>query len=74
MIYKKGKLILEIDKNIKEIIKGVEETTHKNIGAIYKGGRLVWLTVYNAIRSCFGSGKWIQDKPWIQDDKWKNNQ
>ena len=35
---------------------------------IYKGARLVW----TAIRSCFGAGLWINEKPWLNDEAWKN--
>lgn len=42
---------------------------NKTLSAIYKGSRLVWM----AVRSCFGSGIWIQSKPWINNEKWKNN-
>lgn len=66
MIYKDGKLILSVYKNIADKVE-------KNIGAIYKGTQLVWLTVYDAIRSCFGSGTWLPDRPWLKDDTWKNN-
>ena len=45
----------------------------QEIGKIYKGTQLVWVTIYNAIKSCFGSGTWISDKEWIGDDTWKNN-
>ena len=38
------------------------------ITAVYKGLRLVW----TAIRSCFGKGFWINDKPWLNTDAWKN--
>lgn len=24
-------------------------------------------------RSCFGAGWWINDKPWINEEGWKNN-
>lgn len=30
-------------------------------------GDLVW----QAVRSCFGSGLWISEKPWISDEAWK---
>lgn len=73
MIYKNGKLILEITKEVQEFVDHVEKQTQKNIGAIYKGSKLVWLTIYNAIKSCFGSGTWLEDKLWITDDTWKNN-
>ena len=41
----------------------------KAISAIYQGALLVW----TAIRSCFGSGIWAGEKPWIGTDNWKNN-
>lgn len=73
MIYRNGKIILEIQKEVLELVDKVEEQVQKKIGAIYKGSQLVWLSIYNAIRSCFGSGIWLQDKPWLQDDVWKYN-
>lgn len=39
------------------------------VSAVYKGAKLVW----QAIRSCFGSGAWYNDKPWINSEGWKNN-
>lgn len=50
-------------KEVVQIFKG-----SKPISAIYKGARLVW----QAIRSCFGSGAWINEKPWLNDEGWKN--
>jgi hypothetical protein len=63
MIYKGGKLVLQVQKQITDIITG--ESVQKNIGAIYKGTQLVWRTIYSAIKSCFGSGTWRPDKPWL---------
>lgn len=40
----------------------------KAISVVYKGSRLVW----EAIKSCFGKGYWINDKPWKNKDSWKN--
>lgn len=40
----------------------------KAIAYIYKGSQLVW----QAVRSCFGSGKWLNKKPWINKEAWKN--
>ena len=38
------------------------------ISAVYHGAQLVW----QAIRSCFGKGWWVSDKPWLSGDNWKN--
>ena len=71
MIIKGEKLVLQIQKQLTDNLTG--ESVYKNIGAIYKGSQLVWRTVYSAIKSCFGSGTWKQDKPWLGYDTWKNN-
>lgn len=71
MIFKGGNLILQVQKSIIDSKTG--KSVQKNIGAIYQGTRLMWRTVYNAIKSCFGSGTWLGDKPWLGDDLWKNN-
>ena len=39
------------------------------IAAIYSGTRLVW----EAIRSCFGKGFWVNSLFWDNRDGWKNN-
>ncbi|MBR5042997.1 MAG: MFS transporter [Bacteroidales bacterium] len=39
------------------------------ITAVYAGARLVW----QAIRSCFGSGIWIDEYPWLDDDAWSDD-
>ena len=51
MIYRNGKLITEVHQNIKEFIDQIQQLVQKDIGAIYKGSQLVWVTVYNAIKS-----------------------
>lgn len=38
------------------------------ISAVYKGTRLVW----QAVRSCYGYGAWLNERPWLEDDPWKN--
>lgn len=52
------------DKEISAIYYG-----RKVISAVYKGGKLVW----EAIRSCFGKGWWINNFPWRNEEGWKNN-
>lgn len=41
---------------------------NKVITAVYKGSALVW----QAIRSCFGAGYWIDNFPWVDTDIWRN--
>lgn len=40
----------------------------KAVQSLYVGARLVW----EAARSCFGSGRWLNDKPWLNNEDWKN--
>lgn len=54
------------NRNKKEII--ASHKRGKVIQAVYKGVHLVW----QGIRSCFGSGMWVNDKPWLNDEAWKN--
>lgn len=56
-----------IIRNGKEII----ELRHGNtqIVEMYRGKYLI----YQVIRSCFGNGYWINSKPWLNGDAWKNN-
>lgn len=71
MILKGGNLVLQVQKSIVDSETG--KSIQKNIGAIYQGSKLLWRTVYNAIKSCFGSGTWIGDKPWLGDYSWRHN-
>lgn len=40
----------------------------KVLSAIYHCGKLIW----QAVRSCFGSGKWVGEKPWLGEETWKS--
>lgn len=40
----------------------------RSIARILYMGRVVW----QAIRSCFGSGAWIESYAWLDDDAWKD--
>ena len=55
MIYKNG-------KEITAIYLG-----KKALSAVYKGSVLIW----QAVRSCFGSGHWVGAKPWIGKEGWR---
>lgn len=57
MIYKNGNEIIAIYKG-----------TSRVIGSVYYGENLVW----SIISSAFGSGIWINEKVWKNDDSWKN--
>jgi hypothetical protein len=37
--------------------------------AIIKYGKLM---IWQAIKSCFGSGYWVNEKSWINDEPFKN--
>ena len=41
----------------------------KMLSAMYRNGQLIW----QAVRSCFGSGIWVERKPWLDTEKWKDN-
>jgi hypothetical protein len=56
-----------IHKTKKEVIAHFK--AGKPLQAMYKGMHLIWM----AVRSCFGSGAWINEKPWLNDEAWKNN-
>lgn len=34
----------------------------------HKGSTLV----YEGVRSCYGSGGWLNEKGWLADDGWRN--
>ena len=56
-----------IFRNRKEI---VDIHVHGKTGTmLYKGRRLFW----EAVKSCFGRGMWINDKPWSNNDGWRND-
>ncbi len=57
MIYKEG-------KELSALYYG-----SKAISAVYCGARLVW----EAVTSCFGSGRWIDMRPWSNTDGWHNS-
>lgn len=56
--------IFKKDKEITSINYGA-----RAIAAIYNGTVLIW----EAIRSCFGKGFWVNESSWNNEDGWKNN-
>ena len=54
---------LSPNKQVNTIYKG-----HHVVQAVYQGLHLVW----QYIKSCFGRGYWINDKPWSDRDAWAN--
>lgn len=39
------------------------------MSCMYEGLHLVW----RAVRSCYGTGKWIPERPWLDNDIWKDS-
>lgn len=62
MIYYQGtKPVVAIEKRTTAFVRRV-------FLEIRKGSRIVW----TGIRSCFGAGFWVNDKPWLNIEGWKN--
>jgi hypothetical protein len=55
--------IFKKDKEITSVYYGT-----RIIAAIYDGAKLVW----EAVRSCFGKGFWVNESSWDNDEGWKN--
>lgn len=59
--------------NTKQVVSIYEQKYGKitwSLVRIYKGASLFW----EAIRSCFGRGFWVNERQWSNEDGWKNNQ
>lgn len=56
-------MIFKNNKEIESLYKG--STT---ISEVYRGAVLLW----QAIKSCFGKGFWINEKEWNNTDGWRN--
>lgn len=44
----------------------------KTIQEVWKFIDGKWRLVWQAIKSAFASGMWINEKPWINKEGWKN--
>jgi hypothetical protein len=62
MIYHEG------NKALSARYKMVNIRQWRVVTEVYRGARLVW----TAIKSCFGAGYWVNDKPWLNNEGWKN--
>lgn len=56
-------------KNINSEYIATQMINGEMVEAMYLNGELIW----QAVRSCFGSGVWINEKPWINTETWKNS-
>lgn len=56
-------------KNINSEYIATQMINGEMVEAMYLNGDLIW----QAVRSCFGSGVWINEKPWINTETWKNS-
>lgn len=62
MIYVGGKRpVIALERKLTAFSKRV-------VLEIREGSRIIW----TGIRSCFGSGAWDNNKPWLNDDGWRN--
>lgn len=48
------------------------ETGLRRVGSLWVKTAAGLVKIYEAVRSCFGSGRWIGRKPWVNKEKWKN--
>lgn len=56
-------------KSVYAVLKdGVQTGSKLTITAIYKGANQIW----SLIKSCFGSGFWINKQTWSNTENWKN--
>jgi len=62
MIYHNG------NQELSERMRMVHKGRWNVVTEVYRGAQLVW----TAIRSCFGAGFWVNDKPWLNSEGWKN--
>ena len=56
-------IYLNSNKDINSLYVG-----RSNKSFVYLGGKSIWV----AVKSCFSSGGWNDDKPWIDEEGWKD--
>ena len=53
-------------------VTGIHRKGHTTTEVVkFIGG--AWRSVWQYIRSCFGRGFWVNEKPWSNKDFWKNS-
>ena len=57
-------MLIKIGKEVIGLSKGTVSLSELRRGIV-----IVW----QAVRSCFGSGIWVSQKPWLGSEKWKGN-
>ncbi len=62
-------IIKDTNKSLEGKYKMITGSMWYAVTEIYRGARLVW----SAIKSCFGKGFWVNEKPWLNNDAWRNN-
>ncbi|MCM1441349.1 MAG: hypothetical protein NC131_19415 [Roseburia sp.] len=43
----------------------------KRVAVMWVATKRQVLKIYEGIRSCYGGGRWISEKPWLSDDRWR---
>lgn len=46
-----------------------QQINGSQVEQMWLNGKLIW----QGVRSCYGSGAWIDTKPWLDNDGWKDN-
>lgn len=59
---------MKINKSLESYTISAVKYVGLTITRIYYGTKLIW----SYIKSCFGSGKWIDSAPWSDIETWKN--
>lgn len=53
-----------------KVVNGIHQVG-RTATAMYKAVGTVAVLVWTSIRSCFGNGYWVSEKPWLSNDAWK---
>lgn len=59
--------------NITGIFYKFQNGSVRSIQKIYNGTKLIWEYAIKTILTAFGSGVWLNEEKWDNNDMWKNN-